>query len=361
MKSGLFRIAAALALAVAMSPLSGAAQPQLPLPQTLPYALFERYLEALRQEGGIPGLSAVIIRNGQVGWTGGFGREDIGKAIPASPDTAYPIGGLTQAITSLLLGICVDRHLLEVDDPIRKWVISFPEASATVRNVLAHGSDGAPTGKYRYDPVLFSSLTAVVDACGQTPYRKFLAEEIIERFALANTVPGLDLGDPLHPARQLFEPGRLARFDGTLRRLAVPYRVDRLGNASVSQYPTRVLDASSGMVSSVYDLAQLEAALDREFPVSAKTLNDLSSAQNFGAGTLPTGQGWFVQTTSNERLVWQFGLLPDAGSAIWVRVPAKRLSLILLANSAGLTAGLNLERGDVTASPFVRIFLGLFL
>src|SRR5690349_19867335 len=127
MKARVFPIVAALGLAVALASSGAAQQPQLPFPQTLPYALFERYLEALRQEGGIPGLSAAIVRNGQVAWTAGFGREDIGKAVPASPDTPYPIGGLTQAISGLLVGICIDRHLLtvnEIDEPMRTFSVS---------------------------------------------------------------------------------------------------------------------------------------------------------------------------------------------------------------------------------------------
>jgi CubicO group peptidase (beta-lactamase class C family) len=364
MKSRLFPIAAAISLTVLLAP-SGAAQVQFPVPQpqALPYALFERYVEALRQEGGIPGLSAAIVRNGQVGWTAGFGREDLAKAIPASPDTPYPIAGLTQAISSVLIGICVDRHALEdeVDAPIRKWVPTFPEAQATVRHVLAHASDGAPSPRYRFDPGLFANLTPVVDACGKKPYRVFLADEVIERFGLARSVPGLDIGDVSNAARQGFDQGRLNRFDDILKRLAVPYRVDRNGKATASEYPSRSIDASTGMVASAYDLARFDAALGEAVPVSAKTLNDMSTAVNFGSGTLPTGLGWFVQTSSNERLVWQFGFIPDVGSSIWLRVPGKRLTLILLANSGGLTSGLNLERGDITASPFARIFLSLFL
>ncbi len=360
MKSRLFPLVAAVGVAVLMGT-SGAAQPRLPFPQTLPYALFERYLDALRQEGGIPGLSAAIIRNGQIGWTAGFGRENIGRAIATSPDTPYPIGGMTQAISSLLVGICIDRYQFDIDRPIREFAGTFPEGSALVRNVLAHSSEGAPTFRYRYDPALYSSLTPVVDNCGREPYRRFLAEEIIERFALARSIPGFDLQDLSNPARQLFEPARLGRYDDTFRKMSVPYRVDRLGNATQSEYPSLPLDASSGMVSSVYDLALLDASLDRGFPVSLKTLNDMWSPAIFGNGSMPTGLGWFVQTTSNERLVWQFSLLPDAGSGIWLRIPNKHLTLILLANSGGLTSGLNLERGDITASPFVRVFLGLFL
>ena len=360
MKLRIFPMVAAVGVAVVMSGTLGSAQPQLPFPQALPYALFERYLEALRQEGGIPGLSAAIIRNGQIGWTAGFGREDIGKAIAASPDTPYPIGGMTQAISSLLVGICIDRYQFNIDQPIRQFAKTFPEESANVRNVLAHSSEGAPSFRYRYDPALFSSLTPVVDNCGQEPYRRFLAEEIIERFALAVRFQASTCATCRIPrgscSSRLSRPVRrhLPQDVGTSR-------VDRLGNATQSEFPMQALDASSGMVSSVYDLAQLDRSLDSGFPVSLKTLNDMWSPATFGTGSMPTGLGWFVQTTSNERLVWQFSLLPDASSGIWLRIPNKHLTLILLANSAGLTSGLNLERGDITASPFVRVFLGLFL
>ena len=56
-------------------------------------------------------------------------------------------------------------------------------------------------------------------------------------------------------------------------------------------------------------------------------------------------------------MVWSFGYIPDAGSALILKMPHKRLTLILLSNSDGLAAGYGLERGDVSASPFVKIFL----
>jgi hypothetical protein len=40
-------------------------------------------------------------------------------------------------------------------------------------------------------------------------------------------------------------------------------------------------------------------------------------------------------------------------------VPARRLTMILLANSSGLVEPFVLAPGDVTASPFARVFLGL--
>jgi len=42
-----------------------------------------------------------------------------------------------------------------------------------------------------------------------------------------------------------------------------------------------------------------------------------------------------------------------------VTVPARGYTLILLANSDGLVKPFPLATGSVTASPFVRLFLGL--
>ena len=99
MKLRLFSAAVALGAAILLSPKSAA--------QEFPYQIFERYLEPLAQQIGMPGLSAVIARNGRIEWERGYGHADLEAKIAATPDTPYPIGGVTQAMTGVLLGICV--------------------------------------------------------------------------------------------------------------------------------------------------------------------------------------------------------------------------------------------------------------
>jgi hypothetical protein len=76
---------------------------------------------------------------------------------------------------------------------------------------------------------------------------------------------------------------------------------------------------------------------------------------------LPTGLGWFVQTYNGETLYWQFGNTPGAYSSLYLKVPSRHLTLILLANSDGLSEPFPLQNGDVTASLFARTFLRLFV
>jgi len=372
MKHRLFSAAIALGAIILLSPKGSA--------QEFPYQIFERYLEPLAQQIGMPGLSAVIARNGRIEWEHGYGHADLEAKVAATSATPYPIGGVTQAITGVLLGICVDRHQLSVDEKIRDYVPTFPVAGATVRQVLAHASEN----RYRYDPQQFVALTAVVEKCSARPYRVATADELLTRLGMASSAPGLDLARPEgRAARLLFEPGPLARYDGVLQRVAMPYRIERKGSelsARRSEYPTYGLDAAGGLVATARDLAVFERDLDQGVPLSFSTLNQMWSAATFGANglpaipgssqggvpnvTMPTGLGWFVQSLqpgTDKRLVWSFGYIPDAGSALILKMPHRGLTLILLSNSDGLAAGYGLERADVSASPFAKIFLRLFL
>lgn len=333
--------------------------------QDFPYQVFERYLEPLAQQIGMPGLSALIIRNNVVEWHRGYGYADAENRIAADIDTPYAVGGVTQAFTGVLVGICADRHLLEVDHGIRRWVPGFPH-DVTVRHVLAHASEG----RFQYDPVAFTALTPVVEDCLKKPYRQAVADELLDRLALQRSVPGLDLGRPEGTAaRALFDSADVDRYQRLLRETAVPYKIDRNARYSRSEYPSYGLDAAAGLVATARDLARFEAELDDgddNVPLSPSTLNRMWSQTPIPIGNnqtilTPTGLGWFVQTNSGQRLVWTFGHIPDASSALILKMPSKRLTLILLSNSGGLAAGFNFESADVTTSPFVKVFLRLFI
>src|SRR5687768_5824641 len=90
--------------------------------QDFPYQVFERYVEPLAQQIGMPGLSAVITRNGRVEWRRGYGYADAENRLAATTDTPFAVGGVTQAVTGVLIGMCVDRHRLGVEEAIRDYV-----------------------------------------------------------------------------------------------------------------------------------------------------------------------------------------------------------------------------------------------
>jgi hypothetical protein len=58
-------------------------------------------------------------------------------------------------------------------------------------------------------------------------------------------------------------------------------------------------------------------------------------------------------------VVWQYGIGAAASSSLVITLPARNVTLILLANSDGLAKPASLSAGDITVSPFAKVFLGL--
>ena len=91
------------------------------------------------------------------------------------------------------------------------------------------------------------------------------------------------------------------------------------------------------------------------------TLDSNSPLRQLLQQPLPHGLGWFVQSYNSETIVWQFGVGENGSSSLVVMAPARGLTLILFANSTGLVKPYPLAAGNVTDSPFARVFLGLFV
>jgi CubicO group peptidase (beta-lactamase class C family) len=220
--------------------------------------------------------------------------------------------------------------------------------------------DGAtPDGPlFVYSPARFAALTGVVERCGQTTYRQHLVASLLDRLGMARSLPGLDAAT-LDPTP--FDPVRVGSYTGLALEVATPYAVDAGGGATASAWPADGLNGAVGMVSTVRDLARLDAALDQLVLLRQDTLANAWTPRAPVDGRLrPFGHGWFAQLDQNEPIVWHFGYTPGVGSALWIKLPARSTTLILLANSDGLSAQFSLQAGDVTTSPFARLFLSLF-
>ncbi len=172
-----------------------------------------------------------------------------------------------------------------------------------------------------------------------------LVNDIIEPLEMVDTVPNPDS----------------ERAAEILAEMARPYQVDDSGTIVLADYQTTGhVDAASGMVSTVLDLAKFDVAMDRNLLVSADTKATMFTPTVSNSGDkLPYGMGWFVQEHDGTQLVWHYGW-ETAYSSLIVKVPEQNLTFILLANSDGASSPFNLGAGDVLNSPFASRFLKLF-
>lgn len=326
--------------------------------QDLVLSRFGDYVESLRAQAGIPGLAAAIVGPNDILWEQAFGLQDTDRFIRVRTDTPFHLDGLTQMLTATLVLRCVEEGRLSLDDRIGQFKSNSPDANATIRQVLSHLSD---TLAFDYRPERLEPLARAVRACTGDSFRETLAN-FLDRLAMIDSVPGPDIIHPETLTEGIPAPSAVDRYKKVLDRLATPYTIDRRGAASSSQYSATTLTPAGGLISTVRDFAQFDLALKKGVLLRPETL---AAAWRAPAGAdrqrLPHGLGWFVQTYRGETIVWQFGISPNASSSLVVTVPARGTTLILLANSDGLVKPFALTTSDLLASPFGRLFLGLFV
>lgn len=327
-------------------------------PDSLLYARLESYLEALRVQAGIPGLSAAIVGDADIVWERGFGRQDLDRAIATQPDTPFHIDGLGQTLTATLVLQCVEQGKLSLDDPIGNYDSGSPDPGATIRQLLAHTSPGPGGEAFGYRPERLEALRDAVRECSGDSYRETLAN-LLDRLAMKDSVPGPDAVTLVPPAEGIPDEATSARYSAVLARLTTSYLVSEPGQASPFQHAAATVTTASGVVSTVRDLAQFDLALKQGLLLTPDTLALAWSTPAVPTVQgLPHGLGWFVQTYNGQVVVWQFGV-SESSSSFLITLPSRRLTMILLANSDGLVKPFVLTPGDVLASPFARVFLGL--
>jgi len=330
-------------------------------PGSLVLAQFETYLEALRTQAGIPGLSATLVGEQSVVWERGFGRQDLAQFAPVTGDTAFQLDGLTQIVTATLVLRCVEEGRLTLDDQVGRFDPFSLEPAATIRDVLTHTSGPPGALMYAYRPERLAPLQPAIRECTGNSYRETVATTL-EQMGMFSSVPGADVIGLAPPAEGIPEFTTVERYAQVLGRLATPYAVDFRGNASASLYSATTLTPASGLISTGRDLALFDLALKNGLLISpAMRVASWQPPLDQNLQPLPHALGWFAQSFRGEPVIWQFGMSDQASSSLVVTLPARGLTLILFANSDGLVKPFALAGGDLTASPFGRVFLGFFV
>ncbi len=356
---------------------------------------FGTNLQALAETEETVGLSAGIVHEGKLVWARGFGFADLEQRVPATPDTPYRLGTCSQALAAVVVVRLVEEGMVSLDDPMSNYPIHpwFPDSrqpgryessDVQVRNVLTNTTRDVRNHSFQYDPEVYADLTWVVEQGSGLSYPRALVEYVLEPAGMTRTVPGqlspgydevlqalakpynAHSGNPLRAAyrvlglRKLFEglrggPIEPVELDPALEEA----RREILGAAYTPLYG---VNASIGLISTVRDLARFDAALDDGTLVSKADRETLfAPACEADGERLPEGLGWFAQDYQGVRLVWQFGCTPPSISALYIKAPDRDLTFIALSNTDRLCAGDGLELGDVTTSPFARLFLESFV
>jgi CubicO group peptidase (beta-lactamase class C family) len=330
--------------------------------QVIVYEVFGAYLDSLRDQAGIPGLAAALVDNHRIVWERAYGRQEIDAALAVRTDTPFNADGLTQTITATMVLQCVEARRLSLDDTVGSYNVATTAPDDTIRQLLNHTSGALDNSTFLMRPERLAPLWPIVRACARDSYRETFAN-LLRRLVMFDSVPGPNIINITRPAEGVPHPADVERYTAILQRRATPYSVDGRKRARASSYAesASVLTPSTGLVTTVRDLAKFDLALKQEILLERETLDHAWSAPSANGHPLPHGIGWFVQTYNGEKVVWQFGMAEDASSSLMITLPDRGLTLILMANSDGLVKLYSPAKGDITLSPFARLFLNMFV
>lgn len=131
----------------------------------------------------VPGISAALVRDGQVVWSGAAGLADLASGKPATADTVYLWFSMTKIVTATAVVQLAERRALSLDAPVRDYVPEFPAsagAPVTVRHLLSHSSGLANPIPVRW----------VSPAASARPEPHAFMASLLERHGKLKTPPG---------------------------------------------------------------------------------------------------------------------------------------------------------------------------
>ena len=119
--------------------------PPLRARATMPAGL-GRAIRDLMAAGRLPGLSAAVVRGGEVVWSHGWGMANIGAGRPVTPDTLFMLASVSKTVVATAVLQAIEDGLFDLDTDVNE-VLPFPvrhpvhpDLPITVRQLLTHTS-----------------------------------------------------------------------------------------------------------------------------------------------------------------------------------------------------------------------------
>lgn len=337
---------------------------------------FAEFLEQFRIESGTPSLSAVIVKDGEIAWEGYFGTYDDEGERPTRAETTYKIASVTKPIASIAILAAMGAEDLSLETPMSaddgwkdlcEYFITTPipfmsggedrhgnpiapmdcERPTTVIDMLRMRANGA---EFVYNPIAFARIDRAITGAGGRDLRTIVRERVANPAGMENTALGWR--DP--------EGG------AALRYLAEPFHVVD-GRAVKQPLPDDDFRAAAGIIANPRAIAAFDMAFDTGgllFGPDEPQLGEGAFLEEFATEPIgPLGDyrfGWFLEDWDGKRLMWHSGWNERQYSALYLKVPAQRLTLIVMANTEAIWWGNSLVKAEVIESPIARRFLETF-
>ncbi len=316
-------------------------------PAKLPVEKIRRIEQAVSTEmarNSIPGVTVAIATSAGLDWSSGYGMADLENLVPATALTEIRLGSISKPITATAIMQLVERHKIELDAPIERYVPSFPKKPwpVTIRELLGHlggirhyvGDSeldstrhytdvveplkifkddpllSEPGTNYSYSSYGFNLLGAAVEGASDVKFVDYLREHVFRPAAMDHAGPDEVYTIIPHRAR-----GYRLSADG------------RLENCALADTSNKI--PGGGMLSTADDLVKFALALNAGKLVKPETRDLMFTEQQpRGGKSGHYGMGWTIAQFEGRGVVAHGGgqqgistylmLFPKEGMAVAV-------------------------------------------
>ena len=186
--------------------------------------VFDKYVDAARQEWNVPGLSIAVVQDGKVLLSKGYGTRELGKNEPVDADTLFGAMSTTKGMTAVTMGMLVDEGKVSWDDKVTKYLPDFRVADPYVtseirlRDLFTHNAGlgnadflwswtpdlsaaeivrrmqyAKPAypfrGGYTYQNIMYLVAGQVIEKVSGMPWERFVTERLFVPLGMNNTFP----------------------------------------------------------------------------------------------------------------------------------------------------------------------------
>jgi CubicO group peptidase (beta-lactamase class C family) len=324
-------------------------------------ALAEAWLEAQQAYDRVPGLSAAIVHDQELLWSGASGYADLESKQPAKDDTIYGICSISKLFTGIAVMQLRDQGKVHLDDTVKELLPWYNLAQShegspeiTLQGMLTHSS-GLPRESdtpywmgpdfpfptreeirdllgeqstlypaeryYQYSNLGLTLAGEVVAAKSGMDYESYVDKHILEPLQLKDTATGFptDEREPRIATGYGF-PGRdgvippMPRYDARGITPAAGFASSALDLASFASWQFRVLNGDSDEVLSANTLRKMQRVQWMDW--------DWSTARGLAFGVYRVGE---------RTLTGHAGSCPGFNTRLFLD-PVSRYAVITMAN-----------------------------
>lgn len=325
--------------------------------------------QAAEDRLGIPSMIVAIIHDQDIAWMKSYGYADLVAKSPLTPETIYSIGSITKIFTATMLMQLRDAGLLQLDDPVEKYLPGFKFAASggnasliTLRHLVTHTSGlpllpsgfphifakieairrgeeafpsiqellaslekaslaDQPLNRFAYSNVGFAVLGHVLERIARQPYKKYVIEHILRPLHMDRT--GFDLTDEFRA--QMATGYSSYRNSEDFQVAPIP---DMRALVPVGQMYCCAADMARFLVWQFRDTpAADEQILSRKTIQEMQTPVCVASSQD----TPHTAIGWLLDNIGEHRVLYHNGTTYGFGATVAL-VPNAKLGILILMN-----------------------------